>query len=474
MPTWAEKLASTAAKAAVEACINGKGTGKGKGKNQDAGGAKGKASGKGTTSTNKVPLKPGQWLCDWAGCKWAIDKKPNHAYRLSCGGCSILRTDKPIAKQRLSTQQTSPSKSLKGEQAKVKAEESKRKAEAAVSEAKAKEGNGEAVHEQAIPINMTSKPLDLKEVEKAVSAAVADEKKVTFTQEQADNFKNLAHALQPVFDSLKTERRATPMRPNKDPAATADAFVKDSNSVTKGLELQKAEEEVTKLEATQGLFPESHPLQPVLKTQLENARALVTKLSKDLPSPDLRASCLEEIIASYKRNIRARKDRADKGREAAEARREERKQLVRKLRVELDTFEDILEELEDAVAEEYFSLGQDLDTFDEEVLELIQEKVDTDGAAQIPINKAADPLVEQLRKEKEDIAEKLRQVKAEAEKEAARTKEEKGDEEMADCEFSPDPMLLPTVTPTGDYVPALDKAWHILNLARWSPLAKEC
>ena len=82
MPTWAENLASTAAKAAVEACINGKGTGKGKGKNQDAGGAKGKASGKGTTSTNKVPLKPGQWLCDWASCKWAIDMKPNHAYCL--------------------------------------------------------------------------------------------------------------------------------------------------------------------------------------------------------------------------------------------------------------------------------------------------------------------------------------------------------------------------------------------------------
>ena len=169
----------------------------------------------------------------------------------------------------------------------------------------------------AIPVTASTQPMCLHEVHKAVKASKAEEKRVAFTQEQAESFSIIAPTLSAVFESLKTERRAKPMRMGKDPSATADAFIQDSNPVTKGLNLQKAEEEVTKLQSAQLLFTESHPLHPTIPAQLVEAQALVTKLSKDVPSPDLRASCLEEIVAAYKRAVRARKDRADKGREAA-------------------------------------------------------------------------------------------------------------------------------------------------------------
>ena len=117
------KVTAAAAKAAVAEAMNKK--------KNNAGGGKAKSKGKdgvASSSKGKGTGKEGQWFCPWAGCPWAIEGKPNHSYRLICGGCSIPRTDKPSAQQRLSTQLTCPSISMKQEQAKKKAEESKKKA----------------------------------------------------------------------------------------------------------------------------------------------------------------------------------------------------------------------------------------------------------------------------------------------------------------------------------------------------------
>ena len=116
--------------AMVEMLKTGKGSSKGGGK-----GNSGKGSGKGATCP---PCDQQQWPCPWAGCPWATEGKLNLPFRKRCGGCSILRTDKPTAAQRHATQITSPSVSLKTEAAKKKAEESKTKAAAAAAAAEQK------------------------------------------------------------------------------------------------------------------------------------------------------------------------------------------------------------------------------------------------------------------------------------------------------------------------------------------------
>ena len=310
-------------------------------------------------------------------------------------------------------------------------------AAAAAKDPKASQGESrsyaEVVAEEAqarIPVTTPSRQLDMATVHEAVKDMKIAERKVGFAEEQISSFKMIAPALLEVMESLQKERRPAALRTEKDPRDTANAFIRDSKPVTKGLDLVKAEEELAKLQSAQLLFAEGHPLHTAVTLQLNEAQAAVTRLEKDCPSPDLRASCLEEIVAAYRRAVRARKDRAHKGREAAAERRAKRAELVRQARTELDAFEDALETLEDSVQSDYDELARDLDDYDEEVLAQIQEKVGSEGPMlTMSLDKPPDPVIEQLRREKLAIAEKMRKMEekiaaAEAEATAAKAAQE--------------------------------------------------
>ena len=213
-----------------------------------------------------------------------------------------------------------------------------------------------------------------------------------------------------------------------------------------------------------------------------------------MPSADLRASCLEEITAAYKRFIRTRKDRATKGRQAAEARQEARWEITRTLRSELDAFEDALRELEVKVTDEYETLAEDLDAFDEEVLEQIQLRVDTEGCATttVSMDKPADPQLEAQRRLKEaaeDKVRKLQQEEEKAQKEAEELKERLTAKESR-AEAQPDEMMTgegldDTLELDPDAVPELgnrelkpeaianlDMAYQLIQQVRWVPNVK--
>ena len=167
----------------------------------------------------------------------------------------------------------------------------------------------------------STQPLDVAEVSKAVADAHAQDRSVAFTQAQADGFALLAPALQCVFSSLAKERKPALWRDSKDPAATAEAFLKDSSHVAKGFQLQAAEEELQRLQSATLLFPESDPLHDVIHKKLQAAKDNVAKLAKEVPSRDLKTSCLEEVMAAYRRHVQTRRDRTQKGKDAAAARR---------------------------------------------------------------------------------------------------------------------------------------------------------
>ena len=302
--------------------------------------------------------------------------------------------------------QGAPSTSLRQEQAKKSAAESHKKTAAAAA---AESSKKEQSVTKLIPVLKTTQPLDVQAVSLAVKEHKDEERRVAFSEQTAAGFTLVAPALTEIFTSLKLERRAVAMRADRSPSATAEKFVLDSKPVTKCRELQEAEEEVAKCQSAQLLFDEKHPCYATVTEELEKAKATVCRLSEDMPSPDLKASCLDEILAAYRRSMSTRKDRAAKGREAAEARREKRAEIVRTLRAELDSFEDALLELEDSLQTQYDDLGAELDEFDEQVLALIEEKVDTEGAG-TNMDRPVDPALDAQRRQKEFAEEKVRKL----------------------------------------------------------------
>ena len=71
---------------------------------------------------------------------------------------------------------------------------------------------------------------------------------------------------------------------------------------------------------------------------------------------------------------------------------------MRLLRGELDTFEDALDVLDQELEDEYTQLNQNLEAYDEEVLEILQERLGEEGIVH-DISKETDPLVAQLRRD---------------------------------------------------------------------------
>ena len=119
--------------------------------------------------------------------------------------------------------------SLRETQTHLKAEESKKLA------AK-KETPAEEQEASIIPTCAAPPPLEVKEVAKAVSAAEASARKVGFTMEQAEAFSDIAPALRQVCEALAKERRPAPWH-ERDPATTAESFLKDSKTYGPGQDL---------------------------------------------------------------------------------------------------------------------------------------------------------------------------------------------------------------------------------------------
>ena len=94
------------------------------------------------------------------------------------------------------------------------------------------------------------------------------------------------------------------------------------------------------------------------------------------------------------------------------------------------------------------------------------------------MDRDVDPLVGQLRKDKEEFEERLRKMEAkiqqaEAEAEAAKAQQGGAAQQTKIPEIDLEPADLPDLPdPLPEEIPALDSAWHVLSLARWSPLAK--
>ena len=73
---------------------------------------------------------------------------------------------------------------------------------------------------------MAAPPLEVREVNKAVKEAETQARKVGFTQQQAEDFADVAPALKAVCEALAKERRPAPWQ-ERDPAKTAESFLKD-------------------------------------------------------------------------------------------------------------------------------------------------------------------------------------------------------------------------------------------------------
>ena len=249
-----------------------------------------------------------------------------------------------------------------------------------------------------------------------------------------------------------------------------------------------------------------------MAADLKDAQSLVAKLQKENPSEGLKASCLEEITAAYRRAMTARRDRSAKGRDAAEERRARRAEIVAKLRDELQSFAEALEELEDCVQDEYSELAQNLEQFDEQVLEEIQKKVGVEGIP-VSLDKPADPVLERHRQETAEGLKRLAAAAKEADKRAKEAEERakeadlkaKAAQEEAEelkerleqrAEGAPaahsdgsmsvdaeaeaeqnalytelDPDLLPTLPAekiVAAGIPVLSRAWNILQQVRWA------
>ena len=341
----------------------GKATGKGSAKGSKGAKSAGKQGKGGGKPQPKHTAHPeGSWFCKRASCEWAQNSKFNLPWRQQCGCCLHKKNEalNPPAFAKIQLQ-FPPSTSLRQEQAK-KDTTTKGTTQPSMAEAVRAEAHAQ------IPILASTKAVDMQEVHAAVKSVKTEARRVAFTEEQAEGFRMVAPAMLDVLESLAKERRPNPLKADKDPAATAQSFIKDSKHVGKSLDLAKAEEELTKAQAMHSMADEDDPLHDTSADRVARAQEKVDKLGKETPSENLRAHCLDEILAAYKRFVSAREDRAAKGKETAEARRQKRIQLVWQARQEIDAFEDALLTLEEEVQEEFDERALEQDAYDEEVM----------------------------------------------------------------------------------------------------------
>ena len=217
-------------------------TGEGKSKGNGKGSSKGdsgppKGGGKGHTAA-----PDGSWYCQRQDCAWAEAGKHNMPWRNQCGCCLHKKGEamNPPSHSRITTRQP-PSISSK-QKAKAKEETTKSKAEEARA-AKEKVSYSEKVKAEAqarVPTIAPPKKLDMDVVHKDAEEAKAAQRLVAFTEEAAKSFATVTPALLEVMESLRKERKPLSTLPTKDVSETADAFIKDSRPVSKGLELVKA------------------------------------------------------------------------------------------------------------------------------------------------------------------------------------------------------------------------------------------
>ena len=189
-----------------------------------------------------------------------------------------------------------------------------------------------------------------------------------------------------------------------------------------------------------------------------------------------------------------RKDRAAKGKEAAEVRRQSRLQHVWQLRQEVDAFEDALLALEQEVQHEFDERAEELDSYDEAVMTEIQEKVGGETAT-MSVDRAADPLIEKHRKETEEVWARVRKAEQElenAKQEAAAkahqgaqqaeaaeaaeaaeeaTRQEEAKKKAAWEQIELDPEKVPLFNLAKDMpeqqAAALDYAYQVIQQVRW-------
>ena len=263
--------------------VSNKGSGKG---GKSGGKGKGsKGSGKGAVASN--PLIEGSWLCKRLNCAWAESGKANLPFRSKCGCCLHPKSEamNPPAHSKVQPK-GAPSISVK----------SKDNSAHAKSFAEVMKEGAQAL----IPVLESTKPLDMTIVSEVVKAKKAEDRRVGFDEPTTQGFIKIAPALTDVFNSLKQERRANPMNQGRDPEATAEKFISDSKPVAKSNDLAKAESETERLQSILMHLPETDPQHENFQNQLKEAQLLVTRLTKEVPSRDLRASCLEEITAPTK------------------------------------------------------------------------------------------------------------------------------------------------------------------------------
>ena len=469
----------------------GNGSGSSKGSGKGGKGSKGalKNAAKGTGKGQAKAPPEGSWYCRRNDCQWAFDGRYNLPFRNQCGHCNRKKCEamNPPAHARTGPP-SEPSFSTKQKKA---AEAAARKK----AEETAKEGahaDVTSIHKD-IPVKDTEKPLDLGKVQEEVKTINKENRKAAFSMEQAESFSAAAPALTQVSTSLSRESFPTACSSSKDPQVTASSFLKDSPQFTKGLALLEAEAEVQHLQSTQLTYPSEHDFHVMATKLLVAAQAKVLKLSKESPSHGLKTCCFTEVRAAYQRAVQTRKDRTEKGKEAANTRRTERWQAVRKVRAELDAFEDALETLEEELQRAHLERHQEHEAFDEEVMASLREELEewSEGAPMeedtpedwVNIDRPADPALEGQRKLKEAAEEKLRNLQVEIEKartEAAEAKAklEEKEKEQADRtettvrDLNLDPAELPHVPePTPEEIPMLDRAWHVISMAKWSPFA---
>ena len=406
------------------------------GKGSSKGSNKGKGKGKGSTpvglSNNQHP-KDGQWLCMNHVCHWAKARIPNPPSAKRCQNvkCCLPKSEamNPPEGEKVKTN-AAPSISLKAAKlaATVAATKQRSAAAAAKTSGDTKASNvteQPQVHKD-IPVKPSEKALDVQLVKEAVKEQEKQSRRPAFTLEQAQSFTAVAPALTTIFESLQRERFPSQWNQNKDPRMTASSFLKDSQHFAKGVELLEAEEEVQRLQTVQMTCPPNHRLHKAATEDLVVAQTALAKLAKDTPSLNLKTCCHTEVRAAYMRSAQTRKDRAAKGKEAAQTRREKRWETIRAVRTELDAFEDALLSIENELQTTHEGRQVEHDAFDEEVMTCLRERLEEwgegapieEGATEhwVDIDKPADPALEGQRKLKEAAEEKLRNLQVEIEK----------------------------------------------------------
>ena len=219
--------------------------------------------------------------------------------------------------------------------------------------------------------------------------------------------------------SLSKERLPAPWDETKDPQKTAQSFMKDSKTLERSKELVAAELEVTKVESCCAHLEPGDPDGARLRKRLETAKLALTKLQKDTPTQGSTVASLEEVLAAHRRATQIRQDRAQKGKEAAMARRAERADLVAKLQNELMEFAQAMEQVEDQLEDEYLQRSIAQEGFEAEVREQIQDLIRQNGGdepmgsgAPPPKAQVAEPELAEIRARRDEFMKKLAETEA--------------------------------------------------------------